>query len=222
MPDADGEEFARAVTADADLKSTPMVMLTSLGGSGEAKRMEGLGFAGYLIKPVRQGSLAQCAMTILCGAATVAGSAKASILTSTRLQHAPTQRAAHLLLAEDNLINQKVAIGLLRKLGYSCDVAADGIEVLRALEVHRYDLILMDCQMPELDGYDTTRRLRQFGMRIPIVAMTANAMSGDRERCLEAGMDDFVTKPVSPAMLEAALLRWVGRTHECTVGTLKP
>ncbi|MEO6709130.1 MAG: response regulator [Planctomycetota bacterium] len=213
MPEADGEEFARSVHADAGLKSTPLVMLTSLGGAGDAQRMEDLGFAAYLVKPVRQASLLQCAMTIVRGESSSPGSAKQSILTSTRLEHAGSLRAAHLLLGEDNLTNQKVAIGLLRKMGFSCDVAADGLEVLRALEVHRYDLILMDCQMPELDGYETTRRLRQIGMRIPIIAMTANAMAGDRERCLEAGMDDFVTKPVSPASLEAALQRWLGRTH---------
>jgi CheY-like chemotaxis protein len=214
MPQADGEEFARLVNADPQLKSTPLVMLTSLGGAGEAQRMEQLGFAGYLVKPVRQRSLLQCAMTLLDGARAADSRSDRGILTTTRLEHAASMRAAHLLLAEDNLINQKVAIGLLRKLGFTCDVVSDGLEVLRALEVRRYDLILMDCQMPELDGYETTRRLRQIGMRIPIVAMTANAMTGDRERCLEAGMDDFVTKPVSPATLDAALQRWLGKSHD--------
>ena len=200
--------------ATLGLESTPLVMLTSLGGSGDAKRMEQLGFSGYLIKPLRYASLFQCALTILCSDAAQRTRVKASILTSTRLQHSPIVRPAHLLLAEDNLVNQKVAIGLLRKLGYTCDVVADGLEVLRALEVGRYDLILMDGQMPGLDGYETTRRLRQQGVRIPIVAMTANAMSGDRERCLEAGMDDFVSKPVSTDALEAALQRWLGRSRE--------
>jgi CheY-like chemotaxis protein len=217
MPDGDGEDFARRVAADGELAQTPLVMLTSLGGVGEAKRMEELGFAGYLMKPVRKGSLLQCTMTIASGSSALGASRpkrQTNILTTTRLEHGAGMRAAHLLLAEDNLINQKVAIGLLRKLGYTCDVAADGLEVLRAFEVRRYDLILMDCQMPELDGYETTRRLRHVGSRIPIVAMTANAMSGDRERCLEAGMDDFVTKPVSPAALEAALQHWLGKSHE--------
>ena len=135
-------------------------------------------------------------------------------MTSTRLHHTPRVRAAHLLLAEDNLVNQKVAIGLLRKLGYTCDVVADGLELLRALDAGRYDLILMDCQMPGLDGYETTRCLRRQGVRLPIVAMTASAMTGDRERCLEAGMDDFVTKPVSLESLEAALQRWIGKSRE--------
>lgn len=214
MPEEDGEAFARAVRADEILKATPMVMLTSMGGAGDAKRMEEAGFSGYLLKPVRQGSLAQCALTILCGESSKGVHAKPAILTSTRLEHASSLRAAHLLLAEDNLVNQRVAIGLLRKLGYTCDVAADGLEVLRALEARSYDMILMDCQMPELDGYETTRRLRELGLRIPIVAMTANAMTGDRERCLEAGMDDFITKPVAPAVLEAALARWLGKTRE--------
>ncbi len=214
MPEADGEDFARSVRATVEFQSTPLVMLTSLGGSGDSRRMEQIGFSGYLIKPLRYGSLFQCAWTILCSDAASLSRARASILTSTRLQHSPLVRAAHLLLAEDNLVNQKVAIGLLRKLGYTCDVVPDGFEVLRALEVGRYDLILMDCQMPGLDGYETTRRLRQQAVRIPIVAMTANAMAGDRERCLEAGMDDFVTKPVSPEALEAALQRWIGKFRE--------
>jgi len=213
MPEANGEDFAREVHADESLKSVPLVMLTSLGGAGEAQRMEALGFAGYLVKPIRKSSLAQCAMTILSGARHGVGE-KQRILTSTRMEHASRTRFAHILLAEDNLVNQKVAVGLLRMLGYTCDVAADGFEVLRALEVQRYDLILMDCQMPELDGYETTRRLRQIGVRLPIIAMTANAMTGDRELCLQSGMDDFVTKPVSPATLEAALRRWLGTLRE--------
>ncbi|MBK8178743.1 MAG: response regulator [Planctomycetes bacterium] len=211
MPEADGEDFAREVAADPELATVPLVMLTSLGSAGEAQRMEQLGFQAYLVKPVREANLVQCAMAILC--APGPGTSPTAILTSTRLEHAPRIRTAHLLLAEDNLVNQKVAIGFLRRLGYTCDVAADGLEVLRALELKRYDLILMDCHMPEMDGYESTRRLRAIGSRIPIVAMTANAMTGDRERCLAAGMDDFVTKPISRASLEAALRRWIGCQH---------
>jgi CheY-like chemotaxis protein len=213
MPDADGEQLAREVFADPSLESTPLVMLTSLGAAGEAQRMEALGFSGYLVKPIRKASLAQCATTILCGGAQQADS-KQKILTTTRMEHASRTQFAHLLLAEDNLVNQQVAIGMLRKLGYSCDVAPDGLAVLRALALQRYDLILMDCQMPELDGYETTRRLRQIGSRLPIIAMTANAMTGDREACLESGMDDFVTKPISMAILDGVLQRWLGRDRE--------
>jgi CheY-like chemotaxis protein len=116
------------------------------------------------------------------------------------------------LLAEDNLVNQKVALVMLRKLGIEADLAATGIEALDALVGVTYDLVLMDCQMPEMDGYEATRRIRERergSRRLPVVAMTASAMVGDRERCLEAGMDDHIPKPVRMDALQRALLRWL-------------
>ena len=131
-----------------------------------------------------------------------------------RRQVEPAGRGARLLLAEDNLINQKVALGILNKLGYRADVAANGREAVRALEMTDYDLVLMDCQMPELDGFDATAEIRDplsrvINHRVPIVAMTANAMTGDRERCLGAGMDDYLAKPVKKAGLAALLEKWL-------------
>ncbi len=113
-----------------------------------------------------------------------------------------------ILVAEDNLVNQKVALRLLAKLGYQAEVAANGAEALAAISRARYAMILMDCQMPEMDGFEATRRIRASGSSIPIVAMTANAMKGDRELCLEAGMDDYLTKPISLGALDAALKQW--------------
>src|SRR6185436_19429989 len=119
------------------------------------------------------------------------------------------------LVAEDNTVNQKVARGELQKLGYSADVAGNGLEVIEALQRQPYDLIFMDCQMPEMDGYEATRRIREMERTGPpqqrapavhIIAMTANAMKGDREKCLEAGMDDYVTKPIHRAELQKAIL----------------
>src|ERR1700693_6098197 len=119
-------------------------------------------------------------------------------------------RKERILLAEDNVINQQVALGNLRKLGYNADVATSGIEVLKALEGKRYDIILMDCQMPDLDGYEVTKEIRRrerSGNRTWIIAMTANVMVGDREKCVTAGMDDYISKPLCPAELRAALER---------------
>jgi two-component system sensor histidine kinase/response regulator len=117
----------------------------------------------------------------------------------------------NILVAEDNRINQMVALGLLQKLGYAADLAANGMEVLDAMKRTAYDIIFMDCQMPELDGYETTRRIRaEQRVHIPrIIAMTANAIRGEEERCLEAGMDDYLSKPVRIDELRAAIERWV-------------
>jgi CheY-like chemotaxis protein/HPt (histidine-containing phosphotransfer) domain-containing protein len=124
--------------------------------------------------------------------------------------------AVSILLAEDNITNQQVALGILKRLGLRADAVADGTEAIRSLETTPYDLVLMDVQMPEMDGFEATRRIRDprsavLNHRIPIVAMTAHAMQGDRERCLEAGMDDYVTKPISPQALAEALDRWLPR-----------
>jgi CheY-like chemotaxis protein len=119
---------------------------------------------------------------------------------------------ARILLAEDNIFNQKVAALMLRKMGFQIDVAPNGREALHMLQSGRYNLVLMDCQMPELDGYEVTSRIRERergSERIPIIALTANAMSGDRERCLAAGMDDYISKPITKEALGSILRRWI-------------
>jgi CheY-like chemotaxis protein len=119
-----------------------------------------------------------------------------------------------ILVAEDNVVNQKVALAILRKLGYRGEAVANGQDALAAVGRAPYDVVLMDCQMPGMDGYEAARRIRALpapANRIPIVAVTANAMKGDREQCLQAGMDDYITKPVTAAAVEAALERWLPR-----------
>jgi CheY-like chemotaxis protein len=209
MPDVDGETLARMLRLEPKLAKVPLVMLTSVGGAGDAQRMQELGFSAYLVKPVRRNSLENCVNSLLGDVSARKALESTGIITNSKLEHAMELRAARILLAEDNVVNQKVAVGLLRKLGYTCEVVSNGLEALRALETRSFDLVLMDCQMPECDGYEATRRIRKLGLSVPVVAMTANAMAGDRERCLASGMDDFMTKPVSPLTLKGILEQWL-------------
>ncbi len=213
MPDMDGADVARVIKADETLKRTRLVLMTSLGQRGDARQMEEIGFSAYLVKPTRQSDLFDSLSTVL--ARSGLSQPKARIVT----RHAVREMrrgSVRILLAEDNLTNQQVALGILRKLGLHADAVGDGSEAIVALETLRYDLVLMDVQMPEMDGFEATRRIRDpnsgvLHHEIPIIAMTAHAMQGDRERCLEAGMDDYVTKPISPRALAEAVDRWLPR-----------
>jgi signal transduction histidine kinase/DNA-binding response OmpR family regulator len=203
MPGMDGLELARRVDGDPRLHGTPMVLLTSGPDveSGEARRS---GVVARLTKPVHTSRL-QAALVDA-----VAGDRQPGPDTPAGEPDAPSR--GHVLVVEDSQTNQLVAVGILEHLGYSTEVAGNGHEALAALDRSRFAAVLMDCQMPELDGYDATRELRRregAGPRTPVIAMTAGVVEGDRERCLVAGMDDYVSKPVHPAELESALQRWV-------------
>ena len=211
MPGMDGEDLARAIKSDDALAHTILVMMTSIGQRGDARHMEELGFAGYLVKPARQSDLFDCLATVLAGAA--AAQPVRPIVTRHVIREMH-RGALRILLAEDNITNQQVALGILRKLGLQADAVTNGAEAIDALESIAYDLVLMDVQMPKMDGLEATAHIRDpqsavVNHSIPIVAMTAHAMEGDRERCLEAGMNDYVTKPVSPQALAEALARWL-------------
>ncbi len=173
----------------------PLVVLAERGATIE----RGGAVRAVLNKPVRRDALRSAVEQVLLGSLREVSPIPVS--------RPPTDRA-RILIAEDNLVNQKVAVRLVQKLGFAADVAANGLEALAALDHSAYDLILMDCQMPEMDGFETTRRIRLAGERLPIIAMTANAMKGDREMCLEAGMDDYLTKPIDLSALSTALTRW--------------
>ncbi|MEI6209747.1 MAG: response regulator [Desulfuromonadales bacterium] len=210
MPGMDGLEFGRRIKADPLLSSILMVMVTSLGQRGDAAVLEQIGFVGYLVKPVRHSQLREC-LELALGRADQASEARGIIT-----RHIVAENAKHgmrILLAEDNVINQKVAQHMLKTLGYRVDVVANGWEAVRALEMINYDLVLMDCMMPDMDGFEATAVIRDTGSKVsnhdvPIIAMTANAMKGDRDRCIEAGMDDYLAKPVKKEELKSAIERW--------------
>lgn len=206
MPGDDGETFGRQVLASPANAGVALVLCVSAGFRGDAKRFEKLGFAAYLHKPVRRSFLVDCLVRILCPAERPG---QTPIITARTLAET-AKRDARLLVVEDNPVNMMVMQGVLAKLGYATiDKALDGEQAVSAGTAVAYDLILMDCQMPKMDGYAATRRLRELGVKTPIVAMTAHALSGDREKCLEAGMDDYLTKPIAIDKLGPCLDRWL-------------
>lgn len=215
MPGMDGLALGRAIRDDANLDHTRLVLLTSLGRRGDAKVAHASGFSAYLTKPVRKKHLYDCLRLVMGQAQATHADTPAAAPTPpliTRHQVAEMHAHVRLLVVDDNPVNQKVAVKMLEKLGYRVDVAGNGNEGLAALSRHAYTLVFMDCQMPELDGFETTRMIRaheQPGTHLPIIAMTANAMEGDREHCLSSGMDDFVSKPVKSQDLHRVLTQWL-------------
>ena len=206
MPGMDGETLGRILREDPKLGGLKLVMMTSMGQRGDAHRMEEIGFSAYLTKPLRHQDLRDSLTAVLAGE-------KQPLVTRHRIRE--LRRRGRALLVEDNEVNRQVALGMLRRLGLRADVAEDGLGALRALEEGDYDLVLMDVQMPGMDGLETTRAIRAPGSRarnprVPIVAMTAHAMQGDRERCLEAGMDGFLSKPLDFSTLAESLSPWLG------------
>jgi PAS domain S-box-containing protein len=213
MPEMDGAELLRHIKTDPALKNTIVVLMTSLGQRDEGNHLRTLGFAGILTKPLRHAQLHQLLKTLMASVSGADNMTRVPLeLTEARI---PADRGQlRVLVAEDNQINQMVAIKILRKCGYKADAVANGAEAIEAIRQIPYDLILMDCQMPEMDGFEATRRIRNgdAGSRnagLPIVAMTAHAMKGDRERCLESGMNDYLPKPVQPAVLGQTLAKWL-------------
>ena len=210
MPGMDGFELARTIKSDASIAGLHLVMLTSFGERGHGATAREAGVAAYLTKPVRQSQLFDCLANVISAATVTPGRdvTSSKLFTKHILKESKVSSNKLILLAEDNIVNQKVAIRQLQKLGYRADAVANGREVIEALGRIPYDLVLMDCQMPEMDGYEATAEIRRMEVapkRTPIVAMTAHALTGDREKCMAAGMDEYITKPVKPEELSRVL-----------------
>ncbi|WP_320008992.1 response regulator [Maridesulfovibrio sp.] len=211
MPDMEGKSLGQSIKDDPDLSMTRMIMLTSLGRRGDSKIFEEVGFDAYANKPIRHQDFLLILISVMTGKKS-SGNAIVTRHSVRDLAHFNTD--ARVLVVEDNIINQQVAVGSLKKLGVQSDAAADGAEAVKLLQGFSYDLVLMDIQMPEMDGYEATRCIRDsetdvLNSEIPIIAMTAHAMRGDREKCLAAGMDDYISKPIDIDSLVIVLQRWL-------------
>ena len=210
MPDMDGAALVRAVKAEAGIASVPMVLLLPY---SRREPEQGLDVAATLTKPVRFSHLFAAVVKVLGGAERTPASPRPLPRNADRGPVEPEQRNGHVLVVEDNVVNQKVASHMLQRIGYTCDVVGDGHEALEAFQQTAYAAVLMDIQMPRMDGLAATKAIRareQDGHRLPIIALTANAMEGERRRCLEHGMDDYLSKPFKPEELRAILDRLVG------------
>ena len=212
MPEVDGDLLSMNIKAEPQFKDLILVMLTSISKRGDAEHFQKIGFAAYLTKPVKQSMLLDCLRIVTSKSESGKSEQARQIVTQYSISD-DSKRHKRILLAEDNVVNQKVALRILeKKLGYYVDTVSSGKEAVANLQRYDYDLVLMDCQMPEIDGYEATRQIRDKNSHvknhnIPIVAMTANAMQGDKEKCLEAGMDDYVAKPIKTEEIAEAIER---------------
>jgi CheY-like chemotaxis protein len=215
MPEVDGFALAQAIQRDVALAGAAIMMLSSSDLHEDAKRCRELGIATYLVKPINQMELLHAILKTL--GATLQpdlGSLASAVSIRPGTEANDPSQPLRILLAEDNAVNQKLMLHVLEKRGYSVTVASDGLLAWEAYKRQSFDLVLMDVQMPGMGGFEATKAIRQLeeetGRRIPIIALTAHAMKGDRERCLEAGMDDYLTKPIQKAMLFEAIERATG------------
>jgi CheY-like chemotaxis protein len=218
MPEMDGFQLAEAIKADNTIAAVALVLLPSFGEAGHGEKAQRAGIAAYLQKPVRQLKLYDCLRAVSQQSADTEPNKPTSLITRNSMHEAEFQQknqsfsSVRIIIAEDNLVNQKVAIGQLHNLGYRAEVVLNGRELLTALEHAEFDLILMDCQMPQMDGFAATAEIRRregAARHTTIIAMTASALDGDNEKCLAAGMDDYLSKPVKADVLRQKLERWI-------------
>ena len=210
MPDLQTEVLCRAIKAEPSVQDTILIMLTSRGLRGDAQWAKEIGLSAYLTKPIKRSHLLECLQAVLsAGTERTPNNQNPALVTRFTLSEA-RKRKVRILLVEDNIINQKLALRLIEKAGYRGEVANNGKEALKALAKVPYDVVLMDVQMPEMDGLEATRLVRdpQSGVlnhQVPIIAMTAHVMASDQEICLAAGMNDYVSKPIQPQKLFEAI-----------------
>jgi CheY-like chemotaxis protein len=210
MPVMSGFELAEAVHSDPALANVKLILITAFDAKDRGQEAMRLGFNSYLTKPVKQAQLFDCIATALDHDAP----SIAKPLAARQPDNVIDDKRPHrVLLAEDNAINQRVALAQLGKLGITPDLVKDGREAFQAFQKWKYELILMDCQMPEVDGFEATAMIRRAevhtGCHVVIIAMTANAMESDRDNCIAAGMDDYISKPVNLVKLRQALEHWL-------------
>jgi signal transduction histidine kinase/PleD family two-component response regulator/HPt (histidine-containing phosphotransfer) domain-containing protein len=224
MPEMDGETLGKTIKADPGIQDTRLIMLTSLGMGDNSDRLVRIGFSAHTTKPIRMTELKSLLSHVLSGKSAMPQQRTGKFGAPSEKTRPLINHKARILVVEDNITNQQVALGILKKLALSADAVADGEEALNVLETIPYDLVLMDMQMPVMDGLEATRRIRApessvLNREVPIIAMTANALQGDRERCLEAGMNDYLAKPVLPDALTTMLEKWLpGRPKETPPG----
>jgi len=206
MPEMDGIMLAREIRKEYSKTELPLIMLTSIGYNIQTEEMLNL-FSFYVNKPIKHSQLADILLKVLSPTTT---SISATLTDTDNLLLLSQKYPFEILVAEDNVINQKMIRNVLQLLGYSSDVVANGLEVIEALKRKRYELIFMDIQMPEMDGYEATRIIvdHMINDRPIIIAMTANAMNSDRIKCLDVGMDDYITKPLKVADLQKIFQLW--------------
>jgi CheY-like chemotaxis protein/HPt (histidine-containing phosphotransfer) domain-containing protein len=211
MPDMDGAMLGERIIKMPELANTRLVMLTSLDRHGDTPRLAALGFAAYLTKPVRVRELIDAVARVMSGGPRQWQMDTQPMITVNMLQSAVQQLFdGHVLLVEDNFVNQKVAVRFLERLGCTVEVASNGAEGVAACQQRHFDIVLMDLQMPVMDGMTATRKIREWETtgHLPIIALTANAMTGDRELCEAAGMDGYLTKPLEVERLRNVLTKF--------------
>jgi signal transduction histidine kinase/DNA-binding response OmpR family regulator len=212
MPKKSGHQLGIEIRRHPTLRALPMILFTSSAQVGDAARAREVGFDAYLTKPIKPSLLFDTIIKVFGGRLAYEDKEEKPPLVTRHTIAEERKKRARILLAEDNPTNQKVALHILRKSGFHADAVGNGQEALQSLQKFPYDLVLMDVQMPEMDGYQASRAIRdpkQEFNTIPIIAMTANAMKGDREKCLEAGMDDYLSKPVDPHVMIQKIHKWI-------------